>query len=102
MNLVRDMSAKEPEDKSFSVKTAEGAFVSVRCPICDGKQFGSASPPQDKRKLGFRHVIVGREVESGIAGKLSTLTVRFKYCLSCGYVLKFMLLESEKDWGEEP
>jgi hypothetical protein len=95
------MSAKEPEDRSFTVVAADGAEIRVRCPVCHGDQFGSARPPQDKRRLGFRHVIVGQEIEGGASRRSLALPIRFKYCLSCGYILKFMFLQGEKDWGEE-
>ena len=95
------MNEKDPSDETFRIKVADGKSVEVQCPICRTNRFGSARPPQDERRLGFQHVIVGREFEDGAPGRTMTLPVRFKFCLNCGYVLKFILGQGEADWGDD-
>jgi hypothetical protein len=43
---------------------------------------------------------MGQEREPGVKGRLLSIPVKAKYCLNCGYVLKFMLFEEEKARGE--
>lgn len=95
------MSEKDQPDETFRIKVADGANVQVRCPVCGTDKFGSARPHQDERRLGFQHVIVGREFKDGMPGQSMTLPVRFKFCLNCGFVLKFILGQGEADWGED-
>ena len=95
------MSAKEPEDKSFAITTAQGAKSRYAARYARVSKSERSWLLQDRRKLGFRHVIVGQEIESGAAKETFHAAIRFKYCLSCGYILKFMFLQDEKDWGDE-
>jgi hypothetical protein len=97
------MSDDSQKSQTWQVPTSNGGEIQVRCPICGGNHFGSARPPQDESRLGFRHVIAGQLVdfETNAPVGASALPVKFKYCLTCGYILKFMLLQGEVERGSD-
>jgi hypothetical protein len=94
------MSEEESKGEAFHLKAADGSEIKIRCPVCSADRFGSARPPQSKPGIGFQHVIIGRELESGSPGNTLSLPVKFKFCLNCGFILKFIIDQTEKDTVE--
>jgi hypothetical protein len=101
------MSKEQPNEETYRITLGDGSSIEVHCPICGGKHFSSAKPPQIPEGKGFQHVIIGREVERieeeqrGSPGRTMALPIKFKFCVNCGFVLKFILEQSEKDRGED-
>ena len=75
------------------VKTADGRTVQLTCPVCQSSDFYTSGPDKESKRKGFRHVIIG------ISGgeELLYKSVKFSFCASCGFVMKFMIPEK----GEE-
>lgn len=86
------MSEDNSNNSAFYITKSNGEQHKVACPICGGEEFGSARPPQEDGK-GFYHVITGREkdIETKESGDLLSIPVNFRFCLGCGYVVKFMI-----------
>ena len=101
------MSKEEPKEENYRITLGDGRTIDVQCPICGSTHFSSAKPPYLSEGKGFQHVIIGREVERNeleqrsSPGKTMALPIKFKFCVNCGFVLKFILEQSERDRGED-
>jgi hypothetical protein len=74
--------------QKFSVPTVLGGRREVICPICGHNEFLGITPDMELAKReGFRHVIMG------VYGtdRLAAMSVRFRHCANCGYILKFVI-----------
>lgn len=87
-------------DNSDVVKLTDGRSVQLKCPICQSNEFGSARPSASQPGAGFQHVTAGRELINGKPGDIMVLPAKFKYCLNCGFIMKFVLHHNQKGEGE--